>query len=294
MFTLQLSSPSVWFLHVHLGLSSASLSRVSILPLILVPPSTLTTNTTTLATPTMTTPPLNQDLGASLPAYAAIGVLISFVLVLLLCVGVAVSVACMAKGKARFQEKASTIREKGLCEELNSKRGLKNSYQCFPKMKRTRSTIGFPTREGQLKATGEEKNSVVSPPIPPSYPLHKSQSLPSVLPPHVIGKSIAPLPFSREQHTSTRRTTPRVHTRVKKLNVDVAEQSWTAAQFKGHKELSHLQVVQDLVLKHNKYGVNEITGPPTQTNGLYARYVVRSLAASAKTPEPGSTPITRL
>jgi hypothetical protein len=258
-------------------------------------PSPFTTTTTTPVTPIVTTPSPSQDIAVSVPAYAAIGVLASLVLVLLLCVGVAVGVACMTKGKVRFQAKASAIsREKGFCEELNSQRGLKNSYQCPPVIKRTRSTTSFPTREGRLATSrkGEEKDSVTSPSMPQSNVLHKSQSLPSILPPHIIGKSITPLIFSREQPaTSTRRATPRVHTRVKKLNVDVAEQSWTAEQLKGHKDLNQLQVVQDLVLKRNKYGVNEIQGQPTQP---YARYAVRSLAASAKTPEPGSSPITRL
>lgn len=212
------------------------------------------------------------------------------VIVLLLCVGVAVGVACMTKGKASFQEKTSAIgRDKGLCEELNSKRGLKNSYQSPPSMKRTRSTTGFPTREGQLKTTPRKG---VSSDEANSSSLHKSQSLPSILPPHIIGKSITPLTFSREPPASMRRANPRGHTRVKKLNIDIAEQSWTAEQLKGNKELNHLQVVQDLVLKRNKYGVNETQGQ--QSSGPYARYMVRSIAASAKTPEPGSTPLTML
>lgn len=295
MCPLQLSSPSLWFLHIHLGLSMAPLSRVSAHPFTLLSPSPLTTtNTTTPATSTETTPPPSQDVADSAPTYAAIGVLTSVVLVLLLCVGVAVGVACMTKGKASFQEKTSAIgKDKDLCEELNSKRGLKNSYQYPPAIKRPRSTTGFPTCEGLLKTIPRKRGGRGNAVSSSNHNLHKSQSLPSILPPHIIGKSITPLTFSRQPPASMRRANPRGHTRVKKLNRDIAEQSWAADQLKGNRELTNLQVVQDLVLKRNKYGVNEIQGPQ-QSTGPYARYVVTSIAASAKTPEPGSTPVTKL
>lgn len=290
---LQLSSPSEWVLHVHLGLSSTSLYAVSAHPLTLHAHTPRTTNSTNLPTPE-TSPPQNQPHTASASTYAAIGILTSMVIILVVCMGVAVGVACMIKGKASFQEKTSAIgREKGLCEELNSKRGLRNSYQSPPSLKRTRSTTCFPTHEVQLKVATPRKGGGKSNAVPSSGTssngLHKSQSLPSILPPHVIGKSITPLTFSKEPPTSTRpRANPRGRTRVKKLNVDVA---WTPEQLKGNKELANQKVVQDLVLRRNKYGVNEIQGQHTQP---YARYVVRSLAASAKTPEPGSTPLTML
>ena len=292
---LQLSSPSVWFLHIHLGLSSTPLYHVSTHPLTLYTPSPITTNSTIRATPTETPPPPSQSLAASTPAFAAIGILASIVIILLVCVGVSVGVACMIKGQASFQEKTLAIgKEKGLCEELNSKKGLKNSYQSPPAMKRTRSTTCFPTHEVRLKVAtpprkGDGTSNAVPPPETNSIGIHKSQSLPSILPPHIIGKSITPLKFSREPPTSTRRANPRGRTRVKKLNVD---SPWTPEQLKGNRELTNQQVVQDLVLKRNKYGVNEIQ--TTQHTQPYARYMVRSLAASAKTPEPGSTPLTML
>lgn len=286
-----------------MGLSSAPLSRSSRHAFLLLSPApTTTTAAATHTTPTQPLPTSYQALSESVPTYAAIGILTSVVLVLLLCVGVAVAVACMTKGKASFQEKTSAIgREK---EELNSTRRLKNSFQHSPVIRRTSSTTGFPTQDGRLKVTargegggrrrreGNPESSGAN-----SSNLQKSQSLPSILPPHIAGKSItpltfAPLTFAREP--TKRRANPRGHTRVKKLNID---QTWTAEQLKMNRELSNLQVVQDLVLKRSKYGVNEIKGQQRHAapkSGPYARYAVRSLAASAKTPEPGSNPVSVL
>ena len=89
--------------------------------------------------------------------------------------------------------------------------------------------------------------------------------------------------------------------RIKKVNVEKAElRSWTDQHLKENRELSNQQVVQDLALKHRNYGVNEIhPNAAARVGGAshaapYARYVVRSLAASAKTPEPGIGPISLL
>lgn len=282
---LQLTSPSVWYLQLHIGLSLAPVSQVSTHPFTLLsPPTPITTITTTVST---TLQPTSHQTIA--PTYVTIGILASVVLVLLLCVGVAVGVACMAKGKASFQEKTSAIcREKGL-EELNSARRVKNSYKRPPAMTRTSSTTGFPTQERRLKTSRASKKSTPM----SSDSLHKSRSLPSILPPHIIGQSITPLAFSCEP--AARRAKPRGHTRarVKKLNVDTAERAWAAEQLKVNRGLNDQHVVQDLLLKRKKYGVNE-AGQHTQNTGPYARYVVRSLATTAKTPEPGSTPITVL
>lgn len=263
--------------------------------MLLFPVQTTPTDAPTLTTPTLPEPTQEQALSNSAPTYAAIGVLTSVVIVLLLCVGVAVGVACMTKGKASFQKKTSAIGQEK--EQLNSTRRLSNSLQHPQTIKRTSSTTGFPTKEGRLKVMarhGERRRRREGTPVSVEANggnLHKSQSLPSILPPHIIGKSITPFTLSREP--AKRRANPS-HTRVKKLNIDVVDQSWTAEQLKMNKELTNLQVVQDLVLKRNKYGVNEVKDQEGQRSGPYARYVVRSLAANAKTPEPGSNPISVL
>lgn len=293
LLVLQVSSRSEWFLHVHLGLSMAPLSQVTMVPLSLLPPS-LPTTTTTTPTPSQST---QRESLVLEPIHAIIGVLVAVVFILVLCMGVAVGVACMVQGRAKFRVK--TLKASNEKVLLNSVRGAKRSRQNPPTMKRTRSTIGFPTQEHRLKTT--PRVGVVKRETHPVASLHRSQSLPSVFPLLVAGQCVTPLVFSRDPATTRRVNPSRGRIRIKKLNADTAElKSWTSERLKENKELANLQVVQELALKRKNYGVNEIhpsslaMRSPHGKGGPYARYVVRSLAASAKTPEPGSSPITLL
>ena len=246
--------------------------------------------------------------------YAGLGSLVSISCVLLLCTVLAVGFACKAHGKERFHTKASLLRQGSLKEpghrlNSNKEKGRQNSYHYMPKLKRTSSTIGFPTVEHRVKKKAripapvarrarDSKNTQMAAQTP-SPVLKRSHSLPSLHNPSAMlkeGKSLPPF-FAQDPAVVVRRINPsRSHTRIKKVNVESSKlYSWTSEQLKINRELSNLHIVQDLAIRHKNYGVNEIQHGPLQSQGmLYARYVVRSLAASAKTPEPGSRPITNL
>lgn len=288
------SSPWQWFLHIRVALSSSSpLHQDTVLPLTLSSP---------LPTPAL--------LESSVPVgvYAGLGSLVSFSCVLLLCTVLAVSVACKAHGRESFYSKAALLRQGSLKEQTHSKlnsrkeKGLQNSYNSKPALKRTCSTIGFPTQEHRLKKgshcpASRAKNKALPQTPPPT--LKRSHSLPSLHNSSAVlgeGKSLPPF-FTQDPAVVVRRINPsRTHTRIKKVNVESSKlHLWTSQQLRRNRELSNLHIVQDLAIRHKNYGVNEIQHTPLQSQGmLYARYVVRSLAASAKTPEPGSRPITNL
>ena len=221
---------------------------------------------------------------------------------------VAVAYACNTYGRVSLHRKASLMRQGSSVKELghlNSSKEMRNSCTHMPKLKRTSSTIGFPTQEYRLKTgfhassprASRTKSAANLVHVPPT--LKRCHSLPSLHNPSAVleeGKSLPPF-FTQDPEVVVRRINPsRTQTRVKKLNVESSKlHSWTSQQLKKNRELTNLHIVQDLAIQHKNYGVNEIQHGPLHSQGmLYARYVVRSLAASAHTPEPGSRPITNL
>ena len=267
---LQLNSPSQWFLHVRFGLSKSSLFQDVTLPFLLFSP------------PPPTTPPtlVFTQAFVPVPIYITIAALTTVVLVLVVGVAMAVGVACMIQGRSKFHEKRRS--DQVVREKLNSTRTIPPPVQVRHAIKRTRSTIGFPTQEYRIKTTP------MTTPMPrkqlkpfSNAGLHRSLSLPSVLTSRAGGRSLClPAPYGKRVNPN------RGHIRIKKLNKDC---SWTTQQLK---ELENLDLVQ---VKHKHYGVNEIQQGSSQLRtGPYARFAVRNLAVSAKTPEPGSRPFSVL
>ena len=300
--TLRANSPRQWFLHIRVALSTYPLHQETVLPFTLSSPP---------PAPLPSPAPALEGDAVPLAVYAGLGSMVSISCVLVLCTVLAVAVACKAQGKHSFHSKAMVMREtslKDLGHRLNSskERAHHNTYTGVPTLKRTCSTTGFPTQEHRLKKgprgplPSRAKNSH-APALrtPPPAALKRSHSLPSLHNPStVLGKedSLPPF-FTQDPAVVVRRINPsRTHTRIKKVNVESSKlHSWTSQQLKRNREFSNLHMVQDLAIKHKNYGVNEIQHGPLQSQGmLYARYVVRSLAASANTPEPGSRPITNL
>lgn len=267
---LQVNSPSQWFLHVRFGLSMSSLFQDISLPFVLLSPPPPTTHPIFVFT----------EAFAPVPIYATIAVLTTVVLVLVVCMGVAVGVACMIQGRSKFNEKRAVLRtDQELSGKLNS--------ACPPpppvrptSIKRTRSTIGFPTQEYRIKTTHIDRKRLEKlKSARLTNGLHRALSLPSILTSRAGGRSLwLPAPNGRRINPN------RGHIRIKK------HCSWTNKQ--QLKELENLHLVQ---VRHNHYGVNEIQQGSSQLRtGPYARFAVRNLAVSAKTPEPGSRPLSVL
>ena len=97
-----------------------------------------------------------------------------------------------------------------------------------------------------------------------------------------------------------RRNLNKVHTRVKKLNSQHTELQKSSSEAQQRLlqayRVDNLKTSQDITPKQNNYGVNE-GKLNTEKKGYrkeFASFAVRSIAASAKTPEPGSSPRTVL
>lgn len=97
-----------------------------------------------------------------------------------------------------------------------------------------------------------------------------------------------------------RRNLNKVHTRVKKLNSQHTELQKSPSEAQQRLlqayRVDNLKTSQEITPKRNNYGVNE-GKLNTEKKGYrkeFASFAVRSIAASAKTPEPGSSPRTVL
>ena len=72
---------------------------------------------------------------------------------------------------------------------------------------------------------------------------------------------------------------------------------WAQHHIKANKQLEVARTIHDLATQRRNYGANESkqnTEANKESHGELARYAVRSLAASAKTPEPEKGPRTKL
>ena len=165
---------------------------------------------------------------------------------------------------------------------------------------RTHSTIGFPATVENYQ---RQKHNKQTPSNIGQTEVTFSASQPSVLRcrslPNLSDSQLAAQPMEGIL-IERRRNLNKVHTRVKKLNSQHAEaqkSSSTAQQrlLQAYR-VDNLKTLQGITPKQNNYGVNE-SKLNTEKEGYrkeFASFAVRSIAASAKTPEPGSTPRTVL
>lgn len=207
------------------------------------------------------------------------------------------------------QQKESIVRKHSsvLNSTRDAQRRSNNPTSAEPNIRRTQSTIGFPTAEKYKRQRPRRKTStsatsretergpsqdVVNPSSATSPP--RSHSLPN-LSLHTVHstteQSIFPEPHRRSNLNQ-------VHTRVQKL-VNTERSSMNRLlqqQFKVNRDAENLRIVQELASRRKNYGVNEGKQGSENKKGrtALASYAVRSLAASAKTPEPGSRPSTEL
>ena len=291
---LQVTSPGHWFLHMRIGLSTSTFYREMVLPLTFLSPPPLTTFENTLPPSEIAPNEVTQTL------YAAIGMLTAIIILLVICLAITLAIVCASQGKSGFYAKTSALRN----SHKDSFNGKLNSVHHTlidndKIVKRTNSTIGFPTQESRMSRQEtriRKRERLESNTKSLTIGLQRSQSLPSFPLPSLTVPFINNKPplLTHTHGTNLRVNLNRVHTRIKKINIEHSRlSSWTREQLKRNRTLDNLRIVQDLAIRHKNYGVNEIQHRTTGT-GPYARYVVRSLAASAKTPEPGSKPITEL
>ena len=194
-------------------------------------------------------------------------------------------------------------------------------------LRRTQSTIGFPTREklkrvrsrissttttetprvcqvrrtshydagaGARAVTSEEGASVQSSRLSPSSAggtVTRACSLPNlnIFETRTSDGFFMGEPQPRKIHFQT--TVSRVNTERWHLN------KWAQHHIKANKQLEAARTIHDLATRRRNYGANESkqNSPLNkESHNELARYAVRSLAASATTPEPEKGPRTKL
>ena len=223
---------------------------------------------------------------------------------------------------------ASTSRKNSVA--LNNKRketdgGERGEEQT---LRRTQSTIGFPTREklkrvrskksttmttatdraevnpaqamspceaGARAVTRDEGASVqpskLSPPLCARCTVTRARSLPNlnVLETRTNEGFFMGEPQPRKLRFQT--TVSKVNTERWHLN------KWAQHHIKANKQLETARTIHDLATRRRNYGANESKQNLSlnkESHNELARYAVRSLAASAKTPEPERGPRTKL
>ena len=208
------------------------------------------------------------------------------------------------------QQKETVSRKHAVLNSTRDAQRRSNVSSPEANLRRTQSTIGFPTAEkykrqrqrqrqrrkestqngrGTEADTNRDTTTSILENIPP-----RSHSLPnlSVVAVHSTNEqSIFPEPQRRSNLNQ-------VHTRVQKL-VNTERSSLNRLvqqQLKVNRDAENLRIVQEMASKRKNYGVNEGKQGSEKKKGrtALASYAVRSLAASAKTPEPGSRPSTEL
>lgn len=195
-------------------------------------------------------------------------------------------------------------------------------------LRRTQSTIGFPTRE-KLKRVRRKKSTTTTTTaeraeVSPAQAMSPCEAgaravtngegarvQPSKLSPSLCGhgmvtraRSLPNLniletrmsegffmgePQPRKLHFQT--TVSKVNTERWHLN------KWAQHHIKANKQLEAARTIHDLATRRRNYGANESKQNSSlnkESHNELARYAVRSLAASAKTPEPERGPRTKL
>lgn len=180
-------------------------------------------------------------------------------------------------------------------------------------LRRTQSTIGFPTRE-KLKrirsrkststAAETEGNTLTSSAagaraeandrgasVQPSSAIARARSLPNLT---ILEAQTSEGFFMGERHQRNLR----FHTTVTMLNTErMSLNKWARHHIKANRQLETVRTIHDLATRRRNYGANESKQSSSlnkESHNELARYAVRSLAASAKTPEPEKGPRTKL
>ena len=326
--------PSYWSLHISYNLSSSSAPHLSLpqsfslLHGKVILPFTLHEVEVEPASPVSPSLSLTGVATGSTNLQAILIILATAVLVLVVClVGVSVA-ACASQGKAKLQAKAALTManlaelNKGLKPRRSSipsqqvkERDKDSNQKHLPHLKRSNSTIGLPTLERHMnsksghhaKKRGEK---------PTGSGVRRCHSLPALLP-------ISTLSYFYESPSFARRLNlNKVHTRIKRLaKLDYSElYSNSKKKLQGNKHITKDRPESKGKLKaHSKarttdkgndgggvlhcvggglkcHGVNEAHSSRKEGVGVasYASFVVHSLATSARTPEPGSHPTSRV
>lgn len=169
-------------------------------------------------------------------------------------------------------------------------------------LRRTHSTIGFPaTAEKYRRRSKNEDRSQagnsraltesVTASVASNALVHiqRHQSLPNL--------SYVSLLPTEIFFPEPRRNLNKVHTRVKMLNIPKAvTNKKDNVELKKAYCVDNLRSVGDIMPRRNNYGVNEgkLNTEKEINQKEFASYAVRTIAASAKTPEPESVPRTAL
>ena len=267
--------------------------------------------------------------------YAAVAIL----LVALVTLGVGFSVIGVlvwtsrmkAKIKRKVQSQLEAQRLSGSRKNSvalnNKKRNNAPSGVDEPRLKRSQSTIGFPTRE-KIKRVKSKKASPQS--VPRSHAnttqtVSLSEAGASARPVAVDeGASVQPTSLrlpSLYSGVSRARSLPNLNlleirtsegffmgdpqprklhfqTTVSKVNTERWHlNKWAQHHIKANKQLETARTIHELATRRRNYGANEKkqnVSPKKESHSELASYAVRSLAASAKTPEPEKGPRTKL
>ena len=184
-------------------------------------------------------------------------------------------------------------------------------------LRRAQSTIGFPTRE-KLKRARSKKSTTTTTDrteVGPDQPMSHCEAGARAMP-RDEGASVQPSKLSPPlctRGTVTRaRSLPnlniletrtsegffmgepqprklRFQTTVSKVNTERWHlNKWAQHHIKANKQLETARTIHDIATRRRNYGANESKQNSSLKEGHneLARYAVRSLAASAKTPEP--------
>ena len=220
-------------------------------------------------------------------------------------------------------QRASTSRKNSVALN-NKKKGGDEERGEEQTLRRTQSTIGFPTREklkrikskkstttaeraevstaqgtipcdaGARAVTSDEGASVqpskLSPTVARSI-VTRARSLPNLtmLETQTSEGFFMGEPQPRKLHFQT--TVSKVNTERWHLN------KWAQHHIKANRQLETARTIHDLATRRRNYGANESKQNLSlnkDSHNELARYAVRSLAASAKTPEPEKGPRTKL
>lgn len=263
--------------------------------------------------------------------YAAVAVLVIALLILgVSCTVIGISAwtsRMKAQIKQRVQSQLEAQRQSGSRKNsvaLNNRKRESISPKSEQKtLRRSQSTTGFPTREKLKKVRTKRPMSTVSrvdtkcnqrmnlseagasarqaaidegASVQPSLPISccivkRAQSLPNltILETPTSEGFFMGEPQPRKLHFQT--TVSKVNTERWHLN------KWAQHHIKANKQLETARTIHDLATRRRNYGANESkqnTSPNKESHNELARYAVRSLAASAKTPEPEKGPRTKL
>ena len=319
-----------WYLELSYGIaantsSSASREMVVTEHAILDISLDLTQSTTTDVVNSVT---------ASIPQsvqflYAAVAILIVALVIMVLgftVIGVLVWTTKMKMQIRKKVENASEARRASISASrknsmaLNNKRkepdgGERGEEQG---LRRTQSTIGFPTRE-KLKRVRSKKSTTVTATVTEVNPAQATSPCEAGARamPRDEGASVQPSKLSPPlcaRGTVTRaRSLPnlniletrtsegffmgepqprklRFQTTVSKVNTERWHlNKWAQHHIKANKQLETARTIHDLATRRRNYGANESKQNSSlnkESHNELARYAVRSLAASAKTPEP--------